>query len=84
MRIYKVMRTYKVPISTLWLPEGRILMLTQQWRYRNLASKSFYILFRAKGIISYRQIISSRPYVRSKGICSLAVAEHFETPVSKQ
>jgi len=30
----------------------------------------FYILFPAKGIISFRQIISSRLYVRLKGACS--------------
>jgi len=32
---------------------------------------SFYILFPAKGIVSYRQIISSCLYVRLKGTCSL-------------
>jgi len=42
-------------------PEGSSIMaLTQHWRYRNLARNSFYILFPAKGIVSYRQIISSR------------------------
>jgi len=40
------------------------MMLTQQWRYLNLTRNSFYILFPAKGIVSYRQIISSRLYVR--------------------
>jgi len=33
---------------------------------------SFYILFLAKYIVSYRQIISSRLYVRLKETCSLA------------
>jgi len=35
-----------------------------------------YILFPAKGIVSYTQIISSRLYIRLKGTCSLA-ADHF-------
>jgi len=52
--------------------EGRIMTLTQQWRYLNLARNSFYILFIAKGIVNYRQIISSNHYVRLKGTCSLA------------
>ena len=45
---------------------------TQQWRYVNLARNSFYILFPAKGVVSYALIISSRLNVRSKGTCSLA------------
>jgi len=32
----------------------------------------FYILFPAKGIMSYKQIISSRLYVHLKETCSLA------------
>jgi len=42
------------------------MMLTQQWRYLNLIRNSFYILFPVKDIVSYRQIISSRLYVRLK------------------
>jgi len=45
-------------------PEGRIMTLAQQWRYLNLTRNSFYILFLAKCTVSYRQIISSRLYVR--------------------
>jgi len=45
---------------------------TQQWRYLNLTRNSFHILFPAKSIISYRQIITSRLYVHLKGTCSLA------------
>jgi len=41
-------------------PEGRIMTLTQQWRYLNLTRGNFYILFPAKGIVSYGQVISSR------------------------
>jgi len=37
-----------------------------------LYQKPFYILFPAKGIMSYRQIISSGLYDRSKGTSSLA------------
>jgi len=48
------------------------MMLTQQWRYFNRTRNSFYVLFPAKGIMSYRQIISIRLYVRLKGIYSLA------------
>jgi len=47
------------------------MTLTQQWRYLNLARNSFFILFPAEYIVSYRQIISSRLYVRLKGTCSL-------------
>jgi len=48
------------------------MTLTQQWRYLNLTRNSFYILFPAKGIVSYRQIISNRLYVRLKGTGSHA------------
>ena len=54
------------PKAAVWLPEGRIMTLTQQWRYLNLTRNSFYILLPAKGIVSYRQIISSHLYVRLK------------------
>jgi len=39
------------------------MTLTQQWQHRNLTRSSFYILFPAKGIMSYRQIISSYLYI---------------------
>jgi len=42
------------------LRKGRILTLTQQWRYLNLTRNSFYILFPAKGIVSYRLIVSNK------------------------
>jgi len=48
------------------------MTLTQQWRYLNLTKNSFYILFPAEIIMSYRQIISSHLFVRLKGTCSLA------------
>ena len=48
------------------------MKLTQQWQYLILARKSFYILFPVKGIVSYKQIISSCLFVRLKGTCSLA------------
>jgi len=35
----------------------------------NLTRNRFYILFPAKGIVSYKKIISSLLYVRLKGIC---------------
>jgi len=53
-------RTYKVTQGTHY---G---VVTQQWRYLIFTRNSFYILFPAKGIVSYRQIISSRLYVRLK------------------
>jgi len=63
----------------IWQPEGGIITtrgcivtLTQQWRYLNLTRNSFYILFPAKGIVSYRQIISSCLCICLKGTCSLA------------
>jgi len=52
-------------------PDSRIMPLTKQWRYLNLTRNSFYILFLAKGIASYKKIISSRLYVCRKGTCSL-------------
>jgi len=48
------------------------MTLTQQWWYLNLTGNRFYILFPAKCIMTYRQIISSWIYVCSKGTCSLA------------
>ena len=51
------------------------MTLTQQRLYLNLNRNSFYILFLAKGIVSYRQIISSRLCLRIKGTCSLVSRE---------
>ena len=42
------------------------MTLTQQRRHLNLTRNSFYVLFLAKCIVSCRQIISSRLYVRLK------------------
>jgi len=47
----------------------RNMTLTQQWQYLNLTRNSFHTFFPAKGIVSYRQIISSLLYVRLKGTC---------------
>jgi len=44
------------------------MTLTQQWWHVNLTRNSFCILFPAKGIVSFRQIISS---LRLKRNCSL-------------
>jgi len=63
--------------------QGRIMTLTQQWRQLNLIGNSFYILFSAKGIVSYRQIISSRPYVRLQCTYSLPRRVLSNTPVNK-
>jgi len=71
----KILRTPLAPraiLESIKRPEERIMMLTQQWRYLSLTRNSFYILFLAKCIVSYRQIISSRLYVRLKETCSLA------------
>jgi len=53
------MRSYQVT-------RGRIITLTQQRRYLNLLETAFASLFPEKGIMNYRQIISSRLYVRIK------------------
>jgi len=45
-------------ITTLQL-KGCIMTLMQQWQDLNLTRNSFYILFPAKGIMSYRHVISS-------------------------
>jgi len=55
------------------------MTLTQQWRYLNLTRNSFYILFPSKGIVSYRQTISRRFYVRLKRTCPLANRELLNT-----
>jgi len=68
------------PIKQL---EDRIMMLTQQWRYLNLTSNSLCILFPAKCIVSCRQIISNRLYVRLKKRLVHSSAEHFQTSVNK-
>jgi len=52
------------------------MTLTQQWRYLNLTRNRFYILLPAKCVVTYRQIISRRLYIRlKKRVHSLA--EHF-------
>jgi len=48
------------------------MTLMQQWRYLKITGNSFHILFPMKGIMSYRQVTSSRLYVCLKGTCSLA------------
>jgi len=50
------------PFATEWTPHENFLR----------TPLSFYILFPAKGIVSYRKIISSCLYVRLKGTYSLA------------
>jgi len=40
------------------------MKLKQQWRYLNFTRNNFYVLFPAKGIVSYKQIISSSLCVR--------------------
>jgi len=52
------------------------MTLTQQRSYLNLTRNSFYILFRGKGIVSYRQIISSLVYVPLKELTH-SPAEHL-------
>jgi len=77
------MRSCKVtrgPHYDYWVP--RYDADTKMAVYLNLARNSFYILFPAKGIMSYRQIISSRFYVCLKGTCSLA-CRSLPTPVNK-
>jgi len=46
-------------------------MMLTQWRYQNLTRNIFYILNPVKGIMSYRQIISSYLYVYVKETCLL-------------
>ena len=56
-------------------PEGRIMTLTQQWRYLKsctLVNISFISNFLPKVSFEFRQIVSSRLYVHLKGTCSLA------------
>jgi len=54
------------------------MTLTQQWRYLNLGRNGFYNLLPAKGIMSYRQIMSSRLYVRLKqGSPNYGPRSHF-------
>jgi len=48
------------------------MALTEQWRYLNFTRNRLYIVFLAKDIMSYRQIISRRLYVRLKVTCPLA------------
>jgi len=48
------------------------MTLMQKWQHLNLTRNSFYILFPAKCIVNYRELISSRLYVRLKGACSFA------------
>jgi len=55
------------------------MTLTQQQQYLKLTRNSFYILFPANSIVSYRQITSSCVYVRLKGNCSLAGRELLNT-----
>ena len=48
------------------------MTLMQQWQYLNLTRNSFYILFPAKGIVSYRQIIYNCLNICLSKTCSLA------------
>ena len=57
------------------------MMLSQLWQYPDRARNSYYIVFPAKGIVSFRQIISSLFYVRFKGTWTLA--DQAFTPVNK-
>jgi len=45
------------------------MMVTQQEQNLNLTRNSFYVLFPAKGMMGYRQTISSCLYDRLKGTC---------------
>ena len=49
----------------LWPEEGRIMTLTQQWRYLNLTRNSFYIL-----LIYFLQKV---PWVIAKSLASRAL-----------
>jgi len=53
------------------------MILTQQWRYLNLTRNSFTSLFPAKGIMSYRQTISSRLYIRPAQVTSAQFRQTF-------
>jgi len=63
------------------------MSLTQQWWYVNLTRNSFYILFPAQGIMSYRKIISNRLCIHFAGRTKrprgsyAAGGRVFETPV---
>jgi len=59
------------------------MTVTQQWRFLNLARNSLYVLFPAKSIMSYEQIISSRFYVRLKGASSLTASRALFALVKK-
>jgi len=48
------------------------MSLTQQWTFLNLTRNSFFHLISCKKYHEFRQIISSRLYVRSNRACSVA------------
>jgi len=51
--------------------------MTQQWLCLNLTRNSFYILFPAKDIMSYKQIISSCLYFEK--MCMMGVTRKDRT-----
>ena len=75
------MRTHKVTRGPHYIADATMSV-------SELAGNSFYILFPAKGIMNYRQIISSRLYVRISQLWPseeliYSLAEHFSTPVNE-
>jgi len=60
------MRTYEVTRGPHYDADATMALCL------NLTRDIFYILFPAKGIVGYREIISSRLYICLKGTCSLA------------
>jgi len=54
------------------------MTLTQQWLYLNLTRNSFHFLFPEKGMMSYREIISSLLYVLLKELTGQALSKTVE------
>ena len=59
LKLHKVSYTAEQPVD-------RIMTLTKQWRYLNLTIIRFYALFLMRGIVSCKQIISTRLCVSFK------------------
>jgi len=53
--------------------------LIQESQYLSLTRNSFYIIFPANGVVSYREFISCPSYVRFKWICWLSVLALLNT-----
>ena len=65
--------------AAIWIPKGQIMTLTPQSQLLNISRNIFYIIFSAKLVVRYWQIIWRQPNIRLKGTRSLNGRELSKT-----